>query len=386
ELDKGGSQAWCTVAGAWLALFATFGYISSFGVYQDFFTRSGTASSSNVSWIGSTQLFFFAAMGPPTGKLLDKGYFRQTVLAGSIIYTFSLFMLSLAHIDKYYQIFLSQGIGMGIGAGLIYLPSLAVQAHYWRTRRALAMGVAITGSSVGGIVYPIMLNQWFHGSVGFNWGVRGSAFLTMGVLVVANYLMRPQYSDNNQKTDEDHHTTTNLRDILTDWPFVFLVLIGGSFVLMGLFFAYFYLQLFTIDHGLDPNFAFYTLTIQNGASIFGRTIPNLFADRYGVLNAMIVVIFGTMVMVFTLFGIHDVGGVVVFAILYGFFSGGVLSLIAPAIVSFVRHPKELGVRLGLAYLVSSFAYLIGPPVIGALLTNGTQWSKPIIFSGACTFY
>ena len=73
---------------SWLALFATFGSASSFGVYQDLYVLSGTASSLNVAWIGSVQLFLLTLMGLPAGKLLDKGYFRHVVLAGSIIYVF----------------------------------------------------------------------------------------------------------------------------------------------------------------------------------------------------------------------------------------------------------------------------------------------------------
>jgi hypothetical protein len=103
----------------------------------------------------------------------------------------------------------------------------------------------------------------------------------------------------------------------------------------------FYLQLYTVLHGISPNFAFYTvsviysipdlilifhvvdqLTIQNGASIFGRILPNLFADKVGLLNSLILMSFGTGVLVFSLFGVTNIGGVTVFAILYGFFSGG----------------------------------------------------------------
>lgn len=73
---------------SWLALFTTFGYASSFGVYQDLYTRAGMSSSSNISWIGSVQFFLFIAMGLPASKLLDKGYFRQVLLAGSLIYIF----------------------------------------------------------------------------------------------------------------------------------------------------------------------------------------------------------------------------------------------------------------------------------------------------------
>lgn len=48
---------------------------------------------------------------------------------------------------------------MGLGLGLTFLPSLSVVGHHFRTRRALAVGVAISGASAGGIVFPIMLNR-----------------------------------------------------------------------------------------------------------------------------------------------------------------------------------------------------------------------------------
>ncbi|KAF8518899.1 MFS general substrate transporter [Gautieria morchelliformis] len=361
----------------WLALFATFGYTSSFGVYQDLYTRAGTSSSSNISWIGSVQLFFFVCMGLPAGRLLDKGYFRHCVLAGSIIYVLSIFTLSLASLDHYYQIFLSQGVGMGIGSGLIYLPSMAVQAHHWKVRRALAMGVVITGSSFGGIVYPIMLNRFLHGSVGFAWGVRASAFLTFGVLVAANCLMSARLPSRSEHLGL---AKPNFRDIVTDIPYI-LACVGAFFVIWGLFFPYFYLQLYAILHGLPPNFAFYTLVIQNAASILGRTLPNFLADKVGPLNVSIFVSFGTGVMVFALFGVTDLSGVVVFAILYGFFSGGMLAVFAPAVASFAREVPEVGVRMGFSYFLCSFAFLTGTPISGALLNHGTLWFKPIIFSG-----
>lgn len=80
-------------------------------------------------------------------------------------------MLSLGDTTKYYQIILSQGVGVGIGCGPMFLPALSVQAHLWRKHRALAMGIVLTGSSFGGIIHPIMYNQLFHGKTGFAWGV-----------------------------------------------------------------------------------------------------------------------------------------------------------------------------------------------------------------------
>ena len=56
-------------------------------------------------------------------------------------------MLSLAHPSKYYQLFLCQGVGMGIGAGFLYLPAMAIQSHHWNKKRPLAMGLVISGVS-----------------------------------------------------------------------------------------------------------------------------------------------------------------------------------------------------------------------------------------------
>lgn len=55
-------------------------------------------------------------------------------------------MVSLAHTDTYYQVYLAQGIGLGIGAGILYIPALGVQAHHWKRHRGFAMGVVVTGT------------------------------------------------------------------------------------------------------------------------------------------------------------------------------------------------------------------------------------------------
>lgn len=129
---------------------------------------------------------------------------------------------------------------MGLGAGLIYLPVVAVQAHHWRRRTALAMGITVTGmpivkychgvetysrqgSSIGGIVYPIILNNFFNNSVGFAWGIRASGFMTLAVLIVASCLMSANPAPKKAETPKP---PTKLRDILTDIPFIVAPIAG----------------------------------------------------------------------------------------------------------------------------------------------------------------
>lgn len=37
-----------------------------------------------------------------------------------------------------------------------------------------------------------MLNQLFNSSAGFAWGVRASAFVTLGLLIISNLVMKPR--------------------------------------------------------------------------------------------------------------------------------------------------------------------------------------------------
>lgn len=104
-------------------------------------------------------------MGLVSGKLFDMGYFHTTQIVGILIYLISyvsrmsllgritdsgnrIFMLSLADFSQYYQLFLAQGLGVGIGIGFLFLPALAIQGHHWKKRRALAMGIVLTGTPI----------------------------------------------------------------------------------------------------------------------------------------------------------------------------------------------------------------------------------------------
>ncbi|KAI0310455.1 major facilitator superfamily domain-containing protein [Amylostereum chailletii] len=355
-IRDGGARAWCTLLGGWLTIIATFGYTFAFGVYQDVYTREHAVSASRVSWIGSTQLFLLIGVGLPAGKLLDMGYFRPVVFVGSLIFSFSLFMLSLAHPDKYYQVFLSQGVGMGIGSGLLYVPAMAVQAHHWRKWRSLAMGFVITGSAVGGIIFPIMLNQLFPSSTGFAWGVRASVFIVLGLLIAENVLMSPRQDVASRKKEPPA-----MKSLFTDLPYM-VVNFGAFCLIWGVYYPYFYLQLFSILHGLDPNFCFYTvravpfrllrppspisptlgqLAIMNASSIPGRVFAMYFADKFGVLNMAVPSALACSVMTLALLGVSSTGGVLAFAILYGFFSGAFFALLSPTAIVFARSESEV---------------------------------------------
>lgn len=69
------------------------------------------------------------------------------LILGNGLVIFGIFMLSLSR--TYAEVFLSQGICMGLGAGLLYVPSMALVGLSFKRRRALAQGIVTSGIAVG---------------------------------------------------------------------------------------------------------------------------------------------------------------------------------------------------------------------------------------------
>ncbi|KAK7449285.1 hypothetical protein VKT23_013428 [Stygiomarasmius scandens] len=403
------------------------------------------------------------------GHAFDAGYFHHMMALGSFFQVFSMFMLSLARQEQYYQyahtpvflessqIFFAQAVGIGLGMSLIFIPSLTIISHHFRKRRAFVTGMAVTGASFGGIVWPIMLNQLIQ-VTSFANAVRSTGAVAGVMLLVANLIMKPTkevkplnsglWKSRNahgkgeekqrqkaegergaRQQDQDKNagdgkrtgkglrpgcessqsqrgksktlsmisnvsisgfkmgfgTGSGLKDILNDAPFV-VSIAAACLVALGLFFPYFYLQLYAVDLGIDPTLAFYALPILNASSIAGRLLPNFFADKIGPFNMIIPCLTATSILLFSFFGVRDFAAVVVMGILYGFTSGSYLSLIPSIIGQLSKYSTQPGLRMGFAFTNVGVWMLVGAPIEGALLhpdpsTPGLfYWSRCIVFS------
>ena len=124
-------------------------------------------------------------------------------------------MLSLAQRNQFYQVFLSQGICAGIGSGLLFVPSYAVVGHWFLRRRALAMTIVASGSSLGATIHPIMLNNLFN-TLGFGNTVRASAGLVTGMLLIACLLVRTRLPP----PEKTMSVVTALKKFSRDLPYV----------------------------------------------------------------------------------------------------------------------------------------------------------------------
>lgn len=173
----GGLDAWLTVLGCFLAFFSSFGFVTGFGVFQSYYESILPESSpDDISWIGSFQLWCITGLAIPSVILNAHAGPHVTLAVGTFFTVFGVMMASLS--TKYYQFLLSHGICTGIGIGMTFLPIIGLPNQWFTKRRALAVGLAIGGSSIGGLIWPIMVNQLLnYDGVGYPWTMRAVGFI-----------------------------------------------------------------------------------------------------------------------------------------------------------------------------------------------------------------
>ncbi|KAH8660939.1 major facilitator superfamily domain-containing protein [Tricladium varicosporioides] len=362
------------VVGAFFLMMNSWGIANTFGAYQTYYEQSllSHESPSNISWIGSIQatLLLFVG-GLVTGPIYDAGHLRGLVFVGSTFGVFGMMMTSIC--KEYWQVILAQGVLVGAGAGCLLLPSVAVMPQYFTTKRAFATGVAAAGSSVGGVIYPIVFHE-LQPRIGFGWTTRAIAFMMLVTLLIPNLVMRAKVFPSTRRPLFD---TKVLRSLSYDF-----FTIGAFFGFMGMYIPFYYITTFSIEKGIaGESLGFYMLALLNAGSVFGRLIPNFFADSIGPLNISTPFILCCAIISFCWPSIHSLPSLILFCIFYGFFSGTFVSITGPSISSLSPDIALVGTHMGMSFGFGSLGLLIGNPVAGVLLERG--WTAVAMFCGAC---
>lgn len=227
----GGLQAWTQVVMAHLILFCTWGFINSFGFFQAYYEETMNVNATQISWVASIQVFLLSFIGSFSGRLMDAGYYRYCLIGGFTFQIVGIFMVSLSR--RYWQVFLAQGICCGIGDGLLFCPTTALIATYFVKNRSLALGLVLSGSSTGGLIFPIMVQQLLP-RIGFAWTVRSMGFVVLFCFIVCLALA---------STRLPKRTSGPLIELSAfhDWSYSLFV-VAVFLTLWAVYFSYFYVS------------------------------------------------------------------------------------------------------------------------------------------------
>jgi len=349
--------AWLQVAAAFLLYFNSWGLVNGFGTFQAYYKDQHLSSTSNIAWIGSVQSCLTLILSVLSGPLFDMGFLRALLWLGSFLIVFGFMMASLSH--ELYQFMLSHGFCVGIGSGLVYVPTVAICVDYFSRYRGLALGVAAIGSSLGSIIYPIMFNR-LRPRIGFPWTMRVIGFMALGLLLIALALVRPR---GRKRRIQPLFLPRAFRE-----PPYALFAAAEFFGLMGVYIPYFYITSYASGPGhMNKDLAGYMVPILKACSIVGRLVPNVLSDFMGPMNMFLPTTFATSMLNFGWTGVHTPAGVIVYDVLYGVASGTVVSITPAVVASITARHEEVGTRLGMCFMIGGLGMLVGSPVAGVIL-------------------
>jgi MFS family permease len=276
---------------------------------------------------------------------------------------------------RYYQILLSQGICTSLGMSAIYVPATALLAGWFDKKRGMAYGIATSGSSLGGVILPIMISRLIP-QVGFPWAMRSSAFLVLGLLAIANMTVASRLPPDPKPMSR--------QAILGPFFDLKLMLVNVGFLLMtfGVFVPINYITVESLTHGVTFELSQYLIATMNAGSLFGRIFAGLVADFFGAYNTFISVSALAGVLVLALYiPASNSAAVFAFSVLFGFTTGAYIALLAPLVVK-ISPLSEAGYRIGLLFCLSSVSGLVTNPIAGTIIERWHgDYTGMKIFSG-----
>ncbi|KAF2196345.1 MFS general substrate transporter [Delitschia confertaspora ATCC 74209] len=377
---EGGLQAWLVVLGSFCASVVAFGMMNTVGVFQSYLGENQLKeyNESTIGWIFSVYVFLAFFCGIQIGPIFDAKGPRMLILAGSILTCASMLLLGLC--TQYWHFMLCFGILGGIGSSLLFTPAFAAVGHFFLAKRGNATGIAAAGGSLGGIIYPLMLQSLLP-KVGFGWATRIVGFVFVFCCVIANLLIRSRLPPKpGQSIMPDPK-------IFRDPGFAWLTA-GAYFMEWALFTPITYLPSFAIASGaMDSTFAYQLVAYMNAGSCIGRWAPGYVADKLGRFNSMIATLAMCTATTATLWMPASIlepttpaqattikALAVTYAVIFGFASGSNISL-TPVCVGQLCNTNEYGRYYATCYTVVSFGTLTGAPIAGAILqtTGGRYW-------------
>ncbi|RBQ67035.1 hypothetical protein FVER14953_08946 [Fusarium verticillioides] len=382
-------SAWICVLGSFLALIPTFGFMNSLGTVQTYLSMNQLHdySEGEVGWISGLFLFLSLILNVQVGPMVDVHGPNIIGPVGAVLYV-AMFLL-MAECRNYWHFMLCLGVFGSIGAAMTMVVAIAIVGKLFVRKRGLAMGITLAGSSIGAVIFPIILRSTYP-SLGWQWSMRIMAFISAGLLVPAILCFttfNKIYKSSTNGQPSPKSSTLNLTAFQSP---------AFCFVTAGIFMFEF--VIFSIS-GLLPSIStrvgftaengYTLLSIVGAASTFGRVIPGIIGDKLGHFNVLLATLVFTIIFMGALlvpFGTKSATALYAWSAIWGFGSGSFLS-ITPVCMGKTCEAKDYGRYYGKSTLyrmmnfVTAFALLIALPTSGAMLENMGPQALAGLFTG-----
>ncbi|KAI8984450.1 major facilitator superfamily domain-containing protein [Mycotypha africana] len=272
----------------------------------------------------------------------------------------------------------------GLGASFVSLPCIGAPQQWFSERRGLAIGLAMSGSGIGGLVINNISIALIR-SLGYRWALRIVGIIVFVFLVFASFVVRP-FGD---------VVKTGGGRKLFNWylfknPMFSVLFAHGVITTFGYMTPFFLLPSHANALGLNPWIGANLSAIMSAINAVARVFTGHMGDRLGRFNSLFICTFLAGIMCFAVWvNVHNAASLWAFAVLYGFCGGGYIALF-PTVQPQIVGLEHIGPAIGLLYATNIFGYLFGTPIASVLINltkppnyvNGALWAGSTIVLGA----
>lgn len=352
-----------------------FGASNSYGVFSTYYLNVkfvGT-SATMLAWIGTLITALMLGCSILTGALADKLGYRPTAYIGTVLCTLAYILASFA--KEVWQLILTQGVLFGIGASFLIAPSISIPPQWFNKRRGLAAGVAVAGSSLGGLWFTAA-TQAMIDNISAEWALRILGILTFAVTGLMNLMYFRRVPPKPRE---------NIFELRAAKKMVFWLISIESFAIYTGYWALtFYIGSTATQLGGTLQDGSNLLLVLNAGSAVGRVLAGVVSDKLGNINTLFTSFILTMVIEMALWmTAKSLAPLYVLCAFYGLLSPTFISLNA-VIVSTQFDTDVLASVMGMTNLFSGLGVLAGNLSQGAIYEkydHRDQFTNVIIFSG-----
>jgi MFS family permease len=316
--------------------------------------------------IATAALLNFLCMGAGAfawGALSDRFGTRAVVLTGGLLLGLGLVTASRATTLGEFQLLF--GVIVGVASGSFYAPMTATTARWFARHRSLAVALVSAGLSVGSTVMA-PLAGWLISSYGWRTAMLVIGDLVWLVIVPTALLVRnapvapPGAVAAAAAAGPDLTVAQALRT--PQFAAIALTYFACCATHAG---PIFHMVTHVIDQGISAMTAATVLSVAGLASLSGKIVCGLVADRVGAKRVLVAGLALQAVAVSLYLVTRELAGFYGVALVFGFAYGGVMPLYAILVREYFGE-RTMGATFGAVALTSTLAMALGPVAGGWL--------------------
>jgi MFS family permease len=314
-------------------------------------SRAGISTAATLNWL---------CMGIGTflwGALSDRYGTRAVVLCGGVLLGLGLGTASQAATLGQFQLLF--GVLVGVATGSLYVPMTATTTRWFTANRSLAVALVSAGLSLGSSVMGPFA-RWMISAYDWRTAMLVLGEISLLVIVPAALLVREpaaaRAGAGATGGAEGQEFTVGQALRTPQFAAIALAYFACCAAHSG---PIFHMVTHAIDHGIPVMAAATVLSVAGLASLSGKIVCGLVADRVGAKRTLLVGLAIQAVSVSLYIFTRDLVSFYGLALMFGFAYGGVMPLYAILVREYFGA-RIMGTAFGAVAFVSTLGMSLGP--------------------------